>query len=70
MNVIGENTLITLGMFLSAIVTLGGAIWWASAVNTKLGVLVDLASQILAITHEVHTLDTRVTVLEKEKENV
>ena len=35
-NMISENTTVRVGLVLGFLITFGGAVWWASKVNTKL----------------------------------
>jgi len=60
---ISENTGVTLGIIIAAVVVFGGAVYWAGALQTKLDMLLTLVAAN-KISHE--ELEKRVSALEKD----
>ena len=67
MNIISDNTAVSIGLLLGLLGFAGGAVWWAASVNTKLEQLVALAMQMVQLKDDVNDLDKRVTVLEEKQ---
>ena len=69
MNLITENTGLTIGLC----ITLGGAVWWAAAIQTKMDVLIglvkDLAVRESALNKRVDKVELDVAVLQRNERN-
>lgn len=69
MNLISENTGLTIGL----VITLGGAVWWAAAIQTKMDVLIglvkDLAVRESALNKRVDKVELDVAVLQQNERN-